>query len=124
MLLLLPAMAWFVSSYGPNGGDPAIYKKHCASCHGQNGEGLRALYPPLKDSDYMSARLNNLPCLIANGVRGNIVSKDGATNIRMVPVNLSTSEMTTLITYLHHKWGTGKSVVSEQTVSQCLQHCP
>ncbi len=124
LLLLVLTIGLLSGGCGQNPGDQAVYARYCASCHGPEGNGLRALYPPLRGSSYLTDRLQQLPCLIGSGVPGTIVNADGSTMMRMPSFNLSHQEMTALILFLHHEWGTGKAAVSEQTVSQWQQQCP
>ncbi len=30
-----------------------LYKKHCSKCHRNNGEGIKKVYPPVKNADYI-----------------------------------------------------------------------
>lgn len=30
-----------------------LYKKYCAKCHKNNGEGIKKVYPPIKNADYI-----------------------------------------------------------------------
>jgi mono/diheme cytochrome c family protein len=124
-LLLLTATTLLLPGCSENGADAATYEKHCASCHGRDGQGLRALYPPLQDSDYLDTRITELPCLISGGIRGTLVTGNKAKNIRMPAFgDLTLEEMSSLITYLQQRWGTGGKTASEQKVSQWLRSCP
>ncbi len=108
-----------------NRGDPVVYNSHCASCHGREGQGLKALYPPLTGSVYLGERIGELPCLISSGVRGKIVTGNRTKNIRMPAfADLSIQEMNSLISYLQLNWGKGGETVSEQKISQWLRTCP
>ena len=123
--LLLLTAAVLLSSCSDNGADATVYQKHCASCHGRDGQGLRALYPPLQDSDYLDRKITELPCLISEGIRGTIVTGNKTKNIRMPAFSdLSLEEMSSLINYLQQRWGKGGDPPSEQTVAQWLQSCP
>ncbi|MBT8328353.1 MAG: cytochrome c [Desulfofustis sp.] len=124
-LVLLAAVTLLLSGCSENGADAVVYNKNCASCHGRDGQGLRALYPPLPESDYLDKRISELPCLISGGIRGTIVTGNKTKNIRMPAfANLTSEEMSTLINYLQHRWGKGGATVSEQTVAQWLRSCP
>ncbi len=48
-----------------------LYVQHCANCHGKNGEGLKTLYPPLLNADYLKNKAAVI-CLIKNGSNGPI----------------------------------------------------
>lgn len=125
MLLLLAAAALLPSGCSDSRGDPTVYRKHCTSCHGSQGQGLRALYPPLQGSAYLGERLAELPCLVSTGVRGTIVTGKKTKNIRMPALSqLSLEEMSSLVNYLQLNWGTGGETVAERTVAQWLRSCP
>ena len=124
-LLIMAAAALLVPGCSSDQGDPTIYRKHCASCHGREGQGLRALYPPLAGSAYLGERLAELPCLIANGIRGTIVTEKKTKNIRMPGFsNLTNEQMSSLVNYLQLNWGNAGESVSTQTVAQWLRSCP
>ncbi len=124
ILALLPALM-LLSACKENRGDPSVYNRHCASCHGREGQGLRALYPALTDSAYLGHRIGELPCLISSGVRGKIVTGKRTKNIRMPAfANLSIQQMNSLISYLQLNWGKGGETVSEQKINQWLRSCP
>ena len=65
--LLLLGTAGLLLSGCSEGATPALYRKHCANCHGRDGEGLRELFPPLTGSLYLADRLPALPCLLTTG---------------------------------------------------------
>ncbi len=98
------------------GGESTVYKRHCASCHGSKGQGLRSLYPSLKESEYLDKNLERLPCLIISGVRGTVRMPGFA--------HLSTPEITELVSFLNNNWGTIPKTVSEQMVASWLKDCP
>lgn len=124
ILALLPALM-LLSACKENRGDPSVYNRHCASCHGREGQGLKALYPALTDSAYLGDRIGELPCLISSGVRGKIVTGKRTKNIRMPAfANLSIQQMNSLISYLQLNWGKGGETVSEQKINQWLRSCP
>jgi cbb3-type cytochrome c oxidase subunit III len=50
-----------------NSGVTAVYKKHCANCHGEDGKGLETLQPPdFTDGKWQS---ENTDKAIADGIR-------------------------------------------------------
>lgn len=101
-----------------------LYVTHCASCHGEQGEGLRRLMPPLAGSDYLTKHREALPCLIRQGQRGRIVV-NGVTYDQVMPAHddLTDSQITNILNYVHTAWGNqgGKHTISE--VSQLLETC-
>lgn len=101
-----------------------LYATHCASCHGEQGEGLRRLMPPLAGSDYLTRHRDALPCLIRQGQRGRIVV-NGVTYDQVMPAHddLTDSQITNILNYVHTAWGNhgAKHTISE--VSQLLEAC-
>ncbi|WP_147677353.1 DUF7133 domain-containing protein [Algibacter pacificus] len=49
-----------------------IFKNICAACHGMNGEGVEALAPPLKNSEYISGNPKRLALVLLHGLAGPI----------------------------------------------------
>jgi hypothetical protein len=49
-----------------------VYQTHCQNCHGDKGQGLAALIPPLTDSVYLKANKHLLACYLQNGLKGKI----------------------------------------------------
>ena len=104
--------------------DSSVYLKRCAACHARSGSGLARLYPALHDSSYLGERIDELPCLIKNGVRGTLTTADGSANRRMPAfADLSLTEMSSLVIYLRETWGSGREPLSEEVVAQWLQRC-
>ena len=89
-----------------------LYGQHCASCHGEQGQGLGQLIPPLAGADYLAAHAGELPCLIRYGLRGPIVVNGVGYNNWMLGVQdtvahkkLSPAQLTNLLNYVESHWG-------------------
>jgi len=89
-----------------------LYGQHCAGCHGEQGEGLGQLVPPLAQADYLRSHATELPCLIRYGLRGPIKVNGVAYNQWMLGVqdtvthrNLSPAQLTNLLNYIESHWG-------------------
>ena len=52
----------------------ALYRYYCASCHMEEGQGLRGLFPPIAGSDYLEKHFDQLPCIIKNGMEEKLSS--------------------------------------------------
>ena len=101
-----------------------IYQTRCASCHHRNGEGLAALYPPLKASDYLLEDLKRAVCIIKNGQAEKIVV-NGRTYTSSMPENsnLTPLEIAEVITYVTNEWGNTKGLTDVTTVENWLSQC-
>jgi mono/diheme cytochrome c family protein len=70
---VLVSSAWLESAAqtakgkGAGGGAAALYTKHCAKCHLEDGKGLESLSPPnFTDAKWQSAKTN---AALAKGIR-------------------------------------------------------
>lgn len=94
-----------------------VYAQVCVTCHQENGEGLRGLYPPLAGSDWMDKDSETLIKILLHGLMGEIEVKGIKYNNIMSPwgVVLSDEEIANVLTYVRSSWGnTGAPVTSEE----------
>ena len=113
-------------SYEPYTQGKRLYQAFCSNCHMDNGEGLRSLYPPLANSDYLEKNHDQLACIIANGISGKIVVNGKEYNQAMAPVTaLNDIEINNIINYINHAWGNdlGKSNIANvrSNLKKCQQ---
>lgn len=80
-----------------------VYQKHCSNCHGQKGEGLQLLIPPLTDKRWLTS--DSLVCYIKNGMEGNIVVNGNQFSGRM-PGNptIENDEIADVISYIRYEF--------------------
>lgn len=58
-----------------------LYKKYCSKCHKNNGEGIKKVYPPLKNADYIkNAGKEEL-------LRGMLFGRSGSVTVNGVKYN-------------------------------------
>ena len=97
-----------------------VYAQVCVTCHQENGEGLRGLYPPLAGSDWMDKDSETLIKILLHGLMGEIEVKGAKYNNIMSPwgVVLSDEEVANVLTYVRSSWGnTGAAVMAEDVKS-------
>jgi mono/diheme cytochrome c family protein len=100
-----------------------VYQNHCQNCHGNNGEGLSALIPPLTDSLYLKNNRNALACYITSGLKGQI-SINGKSFDDAMPANdLSPLEVAQVLTYIGNSFSNKLSTINEQQVQADLKNC-
>ena len=46
-----------------------LYNQYCADCHMEDGSGVAKLYPKLSPIEEMNSTLDDLPCIILNGLK-------------------------------------------------------
>lgn len=97
-----------------------LYADHCASCHGEQGEGVRGAYPPLANNRAVTLPVTtNLVQVVLHG--GFPPSTRGHPKPFGMPpfaTMLSDAEVAAVITYMRAAWGNRAAPVSELAVSQ------
>jgi len=100
------------------------YEHYCASCHGENGEGLKTLIPPLANADFLEKHTADLPCIIVNGIKEPIVVNGVEYNQPMEGIpNLKPDEITNIINYIGTSWGNNLPFVKPKEVREALSNC-
>lgn len=82
-----------------------LYAVHCANCHGDEGQGLQQLYPPLANSDYLAAHYKELPCIIFNGLNEEITVNGRVYKREMIGhPELGDAEIANLTSFIVRSW--------------------
>lgn len=99
-----------------------IFAGRCASCHQANGLGIEGQFPPLANSEWVSADPAVISSIILKGLKGEILvngkkyGTSAAVNMAAVPI--SDREIANVSTYVRQAWGNSSSEVTEDFVSQ------
>lgn len=113
-----------VDTSAPKASPETLYQIQCGNCHGNDGEGLRGLYPPLAGSDYLEAHQSNLPCLIQHGMEGPIVVNGKPYDQPMPGLHqLGTGEIVAIINFINTSWGNDEKKVKSSWVEERLKYC-
>lgn len=101
-----------------------IYKKTCANCHMDHGEGLGALIPPLAGSDYLAQHRDNLPCIVRYGLEDTIYVKGKMYGEKMYGLpDLSEIQITNILNYVNSSWGNNNPPYTYEDVTTLLAKC-
>jgi mono/diheme cytochrome c family protein len=101
-----------------------IYQEHCQNCHGNNGEGLSALMPPLTDSTYLKQSKNQLACILKFGLKGQLIIVHGKPyQNQMPPADLAPVEIAQVLTYVKNSFGNKLGGVKVDEVNKDLKNC-
>jgi len=97
-----------------------LYATHCASCHGEQGEGVRGMYPALAGNRAVSM---NSPVNLVRVLREGGFAPSTSGNPRpfgMPPFagTLSDEEMAAVLSYIRNAWGQKAAPVSAFDVSR------
>jgi mono/diheme cytochrome c family protein len=98
-----------------------LYQVHCANCHGLNGEGLGKLYPPLTDTNSISAHRNQLPQFIRYGIKEPMNIAGEIYDVEMPPnAQLSKVDIAYILTYITNSFGNQQGIYTEDEVEKHL----
>jgi len=108
--------------YYTNGRD--LYVKRCQNCHGEHGEGLEDLIPPLTDTVFLKKNKKALACIIKNGMSGEIEVDGRKFDDKMRPnADLTDIDIAQLIVYITNTNGNKQGMYSTEAVAADLQNC-
>ncbi|MCF7561037.1 cytochrome c [Sabulilitoribacter multivorans] len=96
-----------------------IYTDFCVTCHLPNGEGVKNVYPPLAQSDYLKNNREASILGIKYGQKGEIVVNGKTYNSFMAPMGLSDDEVADVMNYITNSWGNQEDkIITEEEVSK------
>ncbi len=101
-----------------------LYAQHCAGCHGEQGQGLARLIPPLAGSDYLADHRAELPCLLRNG-QNQVIVVNGVGYHNVMPGNktMSAAQLTNLLNFIESHWGNEAAPRTIHDVQTQLDAC-
>jgi mono/diheme cytochrome c family protein len=100
-----------------------VYQTHCQNCHGEKGEGLSALIPPLSDSAYLRKNKTSLSCYVQNGLKGPVSIKGKKFDDVMPANDLSPVEIARVLTYIGNSFDNKLGTIDEQMIQADLRMC-
>jgi len=110
-----------LTSYITNGKD--LYRTHCQNCHGENGEGLGALAPPLTDTIFLKQQKSDLACIIKNGANKTIVINGKTYDGKMPSFNMADIDLAQVIVYVTNSFGNKQGMYTYEQVALDLKAC-
>jgi len=102
----------------------SLFTEHCANCHGEKGEGLGSLYPPLTDTAFLRANRSRLACLVKYGLHEELIVQQQRFDTEMPgKPELTEQEIAYILTYLGNSFGNELGLVSTEEVNTQLKKC-
>lgn len=123
--LLLGALAeWFVVSAARPAFDgkasiargKTVYSSTCVTCHRENGEGVKDVFPPLAKADYLMADKARAIRIVVNGIQGPITVNGATYDSEMLAVDLKDEEVSDVLNYVRNSWGNQGDIVQPEEV--------
>jgi mono/diheme cytochrome c family protein len=100
-----------------------VYHDHCQNCHGDKGQGLNGLIPPLTDTILLKRNKDKLACQLKNGLNGKITVTGKEFEGTMPASDLSPIDMAQVITYVTNSFGNTQGIFTDNMVQNSLKNC-
>lgn len=99
-----------------------LYKKHCSKCHRNNGEGIKKVYPPIKNADYIkNANTEELLRGMLYGRSGKVVVNGVSYNGVMtteIDGTVSDDDIALMLSYVYQKFNSINITVKADAVKK------
>ena len=101
-----------------------LFQTSCVMCHGNDGNGIKTLGPPLNNSEIVTGRKELLIAILLNGLHGDVringkLYDKSLTNGEMPAFKdkLSDREAAGILNYIRHAWNNKASNITDNDVS-------
>ncbi len=83
-----------------------VYELNCQTCHGEDGQGVPSVFPPLAKADYLMQNRVRAIRQVLYGARGTMVV-NGQSYVGEMPAQnaLSDTEIADVLNYVRNSWG-------------------
>jgi mono/diheme cytochrome c family protein len=101
----------------------AQYEAQCAQCHGDNGEGIKTLIPPLNHSDFALKNIDSIPCWLKFGLNRPIMVHDTLYDQPMYPGDYDEVQISNLVNFMNDEFFNSDRKVDPAWVRERLKNC-
>ncbi len=101
----------------------STYQSRCAQCHGDNGEGIKALTPPLFQADLPVQHFDSLPCWIKFGMNHSIKVNGIDYDQPMYPNEVDEIQTANVINFMCQEFFNYDTTVNSIWVKQKWKDC-
>lgn len=96
-----------------------LYDVYCISCHMQEGQGVKNVFPPLAKSDFLMGDIPRAIHVVKYGQQGEITVNGQTYNSVMTPLGISDEEVADILNYVTNSWGnTNETLITPKQVSK------
>jgi nitrite reductase (NO-forming) len=96
-----------------------VYESRCLVCHQPNGLGIKGIYPPLANSDYLL--IDKLRALdnVVNGFKDSIVVNGTTYKKHLMPeIDLTDEQIRDVMNYILNSWGNKGGIITIEDVKK------
>lgn len=105
LMLLVAACDGSGQAGAPGTGRGEAYLRHCASCHGVEGEGRAPTFPPLAGSEWIDFPPRALGAIVLLGLRGEIEVAGRSYRGFMPPLqHIGDAELAAIVNFTKAEW--------------------
>lgn len=96
----------------------AVYEKHCQDCHGESGQGVPGIYPPLAGnrSVTMASPLNTIRSVLYGGYPPATAGNPRPYGMPPYQHFIRDPEIAQVVSYIRNAWGNSSSLVGPEEV--------
>jgi hypothetical protein len=102
----------------------ALAKSPGSTSYAYNGEGLGQLLPPLANTDWLQENMNQVPCIIRNGVKDSLLINSVWYHEEMLGIeNLNDIQVANITNYVSKRFTEEQKYFSQDEIERILQKC-
>lgn len=102
---------------------PILYKSECSGCHGDNGEGVKTLVPPLTNDSFAILNFDSIPCWFRYGLSHPIIVGGKTYDQPMYPNGLDEIQAANVINYVSGQFFNSDKRINSQWVLDKWKKC-
>lgn len=107
-----------------------LYRTHCATCHGVNGQGVEPLAPPLYDSEYVSGPKDRLVLIALHGMQGPVHVNGKLYEMSAVmpgianSPELSDEDIVSILNFVRNAFSTSPRTINTEDIARLRGYTP
>jgi len=95
----------------------SLYGVYCQSCHGDQGQGVESVFPPLAKSDYLMADKKRAIQTVLYGISGEIKVNGQTYNQPMAGFDGKDEEISDILNYIRNSFGNKGGAIGPEEIN-------